>query len=159
MPVFNALQDTSVNRSIKKAIAPLAKSEGRIEKLELKSLDTAEKVEISKQEAPYFEGEEELQIVPSFRVRGIVTSFDRKNKTGRLSLDDDKRVFFELSLKKISGETELDAAIGAIIDSLKIKIPVYFQGEAVLDFSGNPKKLVVEKVDQEFTLLEASEET
>lgn len=152
VPVYNALQNKAINEGVKKIFQPLTKDGSRVDAIEISS-DHQHETEtgVIKEEIAYFENTEELQTTNNFKVKGVISAYDRKTNTGRVTLQDNKRPTFEI----IPHEDleEYDQMIFTIIESLKLKIPIYLVGEATLDYASNLKKMKVSNVESEAKLL------
>lgn len=149
MPVYNALQSKDIQNGVKKLVEPLTKEGGNVDSIELSSESADFDLEVDKDEASYFERTDELQIKSDFKVKGVVTAFDRKTRNGRINVSANKRITFELA----AGNLEQDEKfIAMIIESLKLKISLYFIGDATLDFESNLKKIKVKDVESEAKL-------
>lgn len=149
MPVYNALQNKEIQNGVKKIVEPLTKDGGNIDSIELSSDSADFDLEVNKEEAPYFERTDELQVKSDFKVKGVVTAFDRKTRNGRINVSDSKRITFELAPGTIEQDEKL---IGMIIESLKLKVYLYLVGDATLDFESNLKKIKVKDVQSEAKL-------
>ncbi len=155
MPVYNALQDKRIGEGIKKLTEPLKKEGGNVDEIIINGpeAEESEEVIIKKDEVEYFERVEELQTVKSYKVKGVVTAFDRKTFNGKLSINEQKRVAFEID-PRIPEIEMLNQIVERIIESLKLKINIIIEGEAVLDFESNLKKIIAQSVSMEAKLLE-----
>jgi len=156
MPIYNALQDKRISEGIKKLTEPLKKEGGNVEEIVISGSNSEldrDKVVIVKDEVDYFERVQELQTVKSYKVRGVVTAFDRKTSVGKISINDQKRVTFEID-QRISEIELTNQIIERIIESLKLKINVIMEGEAVLDFEANLKKIIIQTIGTEAKLMD-----
>lgn len=143
MPVYNALQNKEIQNGLKKIMEPLTKEGGNVDSIELKSDAAGFDLEVEKGEAGYFERTDELQVKSDFKVKGVVTAFDRKTHNGRINVSDSKRITFELEADTLEDDERM---VGTIIESLKLKLSLYFVGDATLDFESNLKKIKVKDV-------------
>lgn len=149
MSVFNALQNKEIQNGVRKMMEPLTKEGGNIDSIELSSDTTDFDLTVEKEEATYFERTDELQVQSDFKVKGIVTAFDRKTGNGRINVTDSKRITFELDAASLEAS---DLMIAMIIESLKLKVQLYFIGDATLDFESNLKKIRVKQVKSDAKL-------
>lgn len=149
MPVFNALQSKDIQNGVRKMMEPLTKEGGNIDSIELRSDTMDFDLTVEKEEASFFERVDELQVKSDFKVKGVVTAFDRKTANGRINVTDSKRITFELEADSLEVS---DSMISMIIESLKLKIHLYFIGDATLDFESNLKKIKVKQVKSEAKL-------
>ena len=148
MPVFNALQDKTVNSNIQQIYKPLSKDNGNVETIDI-TTNQSESISVNKEDAFYFEDAGELQKVQNHTIKATVTRLDSKTSTGLLTMKNGKRVSFE------SGGIELnkfDEAFIILAESLKLKVPIYVTGEAVFDMETNLKKILITKVKTETKL-------
>lgn len=150
IPVYNILQNKSLNETVEKIFAPLSKEDGNVEAIDLSSDDSSFDTAISKDEVPYFEATDELQITENYKVKGIISAFDRKTNTGRITLSNGKRPLYEIP--PMEDLEEYNNAILTVIESLKLKVPIFLIGEATLDFATNLKKIKVSKIETEAQL-------
>lgn len=149
MPVYNALQSKEIQNGMKKIVEPLTKEGGNIDSIELSSEAAGFDLEVEKEAAAFFERTDELQVKSDFKVKGIVTAFDRKTRNGRINVSDSKRITFELEASTLEDD---DRMVGMIIESLKLKLSIYFVGDATLDFESNLKKIKVKDVKSDAKL-------
>lgn len=150
MPVYNGLQSKEIQSAMKKIVEPLAKEGGNIDSIELSSDLAQFDLAVEKEEATYFDRTDELQTKSDFKVKGVITAFDRKTRNGRINVSDSKRITFELDSSNIEDDERM---IGLIIESLKLKLSIYCIGDATLDFESNLKKMRVKNVKSDATLL------
>lgn len=151
MPTFNMLQDKQINGTLKKVFEPMLKAGGDVDNIQIARPDSndEEKVNVAKEEATFFDKIEELQTVPLYRIRGVVTAMDRKTTNGKLTVGDNKRANFEIDIDDIS---KLDKVMDGLIDSMRGKIPVIVIGEAVLDLEANLRKIKIKDLEQDSQL-------
>jgi hypothetical protein len=152
MPIYNALQDKRINSGVKKMFEPLVKEGGTVEKIQFSEITSGTELleAVTQAEVPYFESEEELQSVSKYKVKGIVTAFDRKTGNGRLSLSESKRVLFEMAYNVDLKTVEKNEVL--LIESMKLKVPIIITGEATLDFESNLRKIKAEIIHPEAKL-------
>jgi hypothetical protein len=142
LPVYRAINNSSINSNIKKIVQPLKKEGGNVESIKFYS-DPELKTEVTKEEYDYFAKEEELQLVEEFNIKGIVTALDRKTGNGKITLANEKRVMFELD---VMHPKDYERVEGIIIDSLKLKLNLFIKGKAEQDLSSNIKKIKIKDV-------------
>lgn len=151
LPVVGLLQDHKANKAFKKMLEPITKENANVEEIQFKpdtEFFSAEAVTL--REAEYFLAEDDLQTMQDYTLKGVVTAFDRKTGTGRLSVSDLKRIIFELSYGVDIKVIEVNELL--LIESMKLKVPVYIRGEAMLDFATDVKKITVSEVKAESNL-------
>ncbi len=150
MTTYNVSQDKQTNEKLQKVFGPLLKDGSELDTIQISTPEKeSEKVKISKEEALFFEKEEELQIIPTYKVRGVVTAMDRKTNNGRLTVGDEKRCLFEIQIEDIKN---LEKVTNGIIDSMRDKTAITVIGEAVLDLEANIKKIVIKNIETEENL-------
>ncbi len=145
---FNVLQNENANKKLQKIVQPLLKEGAEVKTIEVG--DTQDNpIQITKEEALYFEKGEELQTTPH-RVKGIITALDRKTTNGKISIGD-RRVNFEIEIEDIK---KLDKIIDGLIESMKYKLAIIAIGEAVFDYESNLRKLKIRDIEKEGELFE-----
>ena len=146
MPTYNVMQDKQTNEKLKKVFSPLLKEGNEIETIQISTPDdiSEEKIEITKDQAKYFEQTEELQTIPTYKIRGVVTAMDRKTNNGKLTVGDEKRCHFEVEIEDIKN---LEKVANGLIDSMRGKTPIVVLGEAVLDLESNIKKIKIKDIE------------
>ena len=146
MPTYNVLQDNHVNEKLKKVFTPLLKENGEVDSIQIASPDevTEENTKVTKEEALFFEKIEELQTVPIYKIRGIVTAMDRKTTNGKLTIGDGSRCHFEVDIDDLS---KLDKVMDGLIDSMRSKNSIVVIGEAILDLESNLKKIKIKDTE------------
>lgn len=139
---FNALQDKTLNKCIRKAFSPLTKPETEVQQIELSGPEEIS-ASVSKDDAPYFEPTEEIQSTPQQRIKGVVSALDRKTGNGKLTVGS-RRINFELQVD-VGQIDDIEAMVSALIDSMKHKKLIILTGEAIMDFEATIKNLRVPK--------------
>ncbi len=153
MPVYNAAQDKSVNKNIHDIYKPLSKEDGNIDSIDLSSKDKdGDELDnissVNKEEINYFEDIGELQTIKDYRVKAIVSRLDSKTGNGCITVGN-KRINFELDGIDLN---KYDEYFLILAESLKLKLPIFIIGSAVLDLESNLKKLNITKVESEAQL-------
>lgn len=138
IPVIGALQDKRTSNALKKIIEPVTKEEANVEQIIFTKEEEKSGENITINDAPYFESEEDYQTIPEYSLKGVVTAFDRKTGTGELSVSESKRVLYDLSYEQDLKIIERNALL--LIESMKLKTPVFLKGEATFDYESNIKK-------------------
>ena len=151
MPTYNVMQDKQTNEKLKKVFSPLLKEGNEIETIQISTPDEVdeEKIVITKEEAIYFERTEELQTIPTYKIRGVVTAMDRKTNNGKLTVGDEKRCNFEVEIEDIKN---LEKVANGLIDSMRGKTPIVILGEAILDLESNLKKIKIKDIEVDANL-------
>jgi hypothetical protein len=153
MPVYNAAQDKIVNKNIHDIYKPLTKEDSNIDSIDLSSKDKEEETSndissVNKEEINYFEDISELQTIKDYRVKAIVSRLDSKTGNGCITVGS-KRINFELDGLDLN---KYDEYFLILAESLKLKLPIFIIGSAVLDFESNLKKINITKVESEAKL-------
>ena len=148
MPTYNVMQDKQTNERLKKVFSPMLKEGAEVDKIQIEDPDgkSSEKIEVNVEEAKYFERLEELQTIPTYKIRGIVTMMDRKTSNGKLSTADEKRANFEIDIDDLS---KLNKVVDGLIDSMRGKTSIVIIGEAVLDLESNLKKIKIKDIEED----------
>lgn len=153
MNTYNSMQDKQVTEKLKKVFKPISKENSEVDFIEISIAEDSKsddsKITVNKEEVIYFEKTEELQIIPSYKIRGIVTAMDRKTNNGKLTTGDEKRCNFEIDIEDIS---LLEKVSNGVIDSMKTKVPILVMGEAVLDLEMNLKKIKIKNIEEDSKL-------
>jgi len=153
MPVYNAAQDKTVNKGIHDIYKPLTKEDNNIDSIDLSSKDKEDGAlndisSVNKEEINYFEDISELQTIKDYRIKAIVSRLDSKTGNGCITVGS-KRINFELDGLDLN---KYDEYFLILAESLKLKLPIFIIGSAVLDFESNLKKINITKVESETKL-------
>ena len=150
MNTFNAMQDKRVNRNVKKIYEPLTREESGLETITLVDKDKGVKeIPVEKSETIYFEDIQELQKIDKYKVRGVISRLDSKTLTGAITLGE-RRINFEVVVEP----NEFVKSYLIIAESLKLQVPIYVTGKAILDYESNLKKIEINKVEQDVKLFD-----
>ena len=148
--VYNVLQDKKFNAATKKMVEPLSRKESQVETIELLTKDNKPKTTINRSDVPAFENIDELQSTKNYELRGVVTALDRKTSNGKISVGP-RRVNFEVADNlMIEQYNKFD---DLLIESLRLKIALLFEGEAALDHEGNVKKIKIQNITPEVKII------
>lgn len=145
---YNLLQSEGTNKRLHKVFQPLLKDGTELESIEIAEENT-EPIQVSKQEAPYFEKDEELQMA-EHKVKGIITAMDRKTYNGKISIGE-KRINFEVEISDIKN---LDKVVDGLIESMKTKVAIMVIGEAAFDTELNIKRLKIKDIEKDQKLFD-----
>lgn len=145
---YNLLQSESTNKRLRKVFQPLLKEGSELESIAIAEEDT-EPIQVAKEEAPYFEKDEELQMA-EHKVKGIITAMDRKTYNGKISIGE-KRINFEVEIADIKN---LEKIVDGLIGSMKNKVAIMVIGEAAFDTELNIKRLKIKDIEKDQKLFE-----
>ncbi len=148
---LKALQDKTIARNVDKVIEPLQKEGSQLESLSIIPSDSVDTpISVNKVEADYVRhGNEELQIIPEMRLKGVVTKIDTKVRSGYLNLGNmtSRRISFVYS--KSTNKTEFDT----LINSLQSQVQIYLMGNVESDLEGQPISINIVSIEQDEKLL------
>ncbi|MGD1003616.1 MAG: hypothetical protein ABR884_03535 [Minisyncoccia bacterium] len=145
-PDFNLLQSQTLAKYIAKATQPLRKEDTPIEVIGIGPTKTQKLININKEDALYLDSKESFQVLPEIKYKGRVTKIDSKVRSGYINLGN-RRIPFTFS-----SELPIDDYF-ALVESLKRRIQIFLIGQATMDYEGNPRSIMVRKVESEVTLL------
>lgn len=140
---LRAVQDKTISKSINKIADSLLK-----EGSEIKEIDVIEEgknfITINREDAKYLAADEEIQLIPEIRYKGVVSKIDTKACSGFLDLHS-RRV--SLEYKELPKEQ-----FDILVDSLRNKIQIYITGSVEMDLESNPRRILITKVERDETL-------
>ena len=142
---FRIIQDKSVSKNLDKAVQPLLKDDSEIKQISITE-EGKEIASVSRENAKYLLEDESFQTIDNFRIKGFVTKIDTKTSNGFLNLGDiktGKRISFSFQLNLPKEKLHI------LIGSLESKIKIYLNGQAVMDYEGNPRSIDVVEIQQD----------
>jgi hypothetical protein len=148
MSIYDSFSDKHINMGLKGIFQPLGKEGGKVESIKLSSGNEL-KEEVSKSDYQYFSRVEE-EIIEESEVRGVATAFDRKTGNGKITLQSEKRILFEIGTIHPDDYNKIE---GVILDSLKLKTILIFKGKITKDSASGMKKIIIKDVKAEETLI------
>lgn len=141
---LRALQSKTLAKNIAKVVQPLSKEDSLISEISV-SADSEIMSSVNKEESNYLENGEDFQVVSQVKYKGIISKIDTKANSGYINLGA-KRLPF--SYRKDLSQEEFEL----LVESLRKKVQIYILGDVNMDYESNPRSMMVDKVQSDFTL-------
>jgi hypothetical protein len=146
LSTFRSIQDRQINENMRKMVEPLSR-ESAIEDIHIDD-DGQKIIDVQKQQYTYFQPLEEVQVTDDHRIKGVVSRLDSKTEAGCLTIKD-RRVNF--TFDRIPYEAK-QSSFALLVESLKLKVPVFLVGLATFDLESQLKKIEVRSVESDIKL-------
>lgn len=142
---FRVLQNNTITKNIAKAIQPLRKEDSLLEGIEITRTGETEPIQVTKEDAQYFESKDSFQILPTVSYKGIITKIDSKVRSGYINVGP-RRIPF------IYPQDLKSEQFVILVESLKRKIQIFLVGDVTMDYENNPKSISITEVRSDIEL-------
>ncbi len=140
---IQALQNRSINKNLDKVFKPLQNENTQISSIDF--ITENETIATNRKESEYMLPIESYQNVDDVTYKGFVSKLDSKVRSGFLSIGS-SRISFTYDDQLSKEEYYI------LCSSLRTKVKIVVKGDAVMDYEGNVKSIVVNKILNDETL-------